>query len=101
MTFRILAAIAAMLSVSAAATGQDKDDLDAGAKLPVAESHVTAVLSATHARRLLAINAQPLEKVKVGAGTVSTLLIYNGLARVHARQNERCGSAAWGKRAVD
>jgi methylamine dehydrogenase heavy chain len=52
MTYRILAAIAATLSVSTTAFGQDKDDLDAGAKLPVAESHVTAVLPATHARRL-------------------------------------------------
>jgi len=51
--------------------------------------------------RYLAINAQPPEKVKIGAGTVSTIVIYNGLARVHARQNERCGSAAWGKTAVD
>jgi methylamine dehydrogenase heavy chain len=55
MIVRILAAIAAMLSLSAAA-GQDRDDLDAGAKLPVAESHVTAVLSATHARRLFVLD---------------------------------------------
>ena len=55
MIFRILAAIAAMLSLSAAA-GQERDDLDAGAKLPVAESHVTAVLSATHARRLFVLD---------------------------------------------
>ena len=55
MIFRILAAIAAMLSLGAAA-GQDRDDLDAGAKLPVAESHVTAVLSATHARRLFVLD---------------------------------------------
>src|SRR5271156_3423590 len=56
MTCRILAAFAVMLSVSAAAYGQDRDDLDAGAKLPVAESHVTAVLPATHARRLFVLD---------------------------------------------
>ena len=56
MTFRILAAIAAVLSVSATAVCQDKDDLDPGAKMPVAEAHVTAILSATHARRLFVLD---------------------------------------------
>jgi methylamine dehydrogenase heavy chain len=55
MSFRIIAAIA-LLSVSAAAVAQDKDDLDAGAKLPVAEPHVTAMLSPTHARRLFVLD---------------------------------------------
>jgi methylamine dehydrogenase heavy chain len=52
----MLAAIAAMMSLSAAVAGQDRDDLDAGAKMPVAESHVTAVLPATHARRLFVLD---------------------------------------------
>ncbi len=34
----------------------ERDDLDAGAKLPVAESHVTAVLPATHPRRLFVLD---------------------------------------------
>jgi methylamine dehydrogenase heavy chain len=55
MIVRILAAIAALSSLTTAA-GQDRDDLDAGAKLPVAEPHVTAVLSATHARRLFVLD---------------------------------------------
>jgi methylamine dehydrogenase heavy chain len=52
----MLAAVAAILSVSTPAVGQDKDDLDAGAKMPVAESHVTAILPATHSRRLFVLD---------------------------------------------
>jgi methylamine dehydrogenase heavy chain len=40
------------LSASAAMAPPARDDLDPGAKLAVAESHVTAVLSPTHARRV-------------------------------------------------
>ena len=56
MTLRMLATLAAILSVGASAVAQEKDDLDAGAKLPVAESHVTAKLSATHTRRLFVLD---------------------------------------------
>lgn len=56
MIFKILAALAAVLSVGTPSFSQDKDDLDAGAKLPVAESHVTAVLPATHPRRLFVLD---------------------------------------------
>jgi methylamine dehydrogenase heavy chain len=55
MSFRIIGAIA-LLSCAAGAVAQDKDDLDPGAKLPVAESHVTATLSPTHPRRLFALD---------------------------------------------
>jgi methylamine dehydrogenase heavy chain len=49
------AAIAGLLCVTAA-LAQEKDDLDAGAKLPVAEAHETATLSPTHARRLFVLD---------------------------------------------
>jgi methylamine dehydrogenase heavy chain len=56
MTFRMLTAIAAILIVGASAFGQERDDLEAGAKMPVAEPHVTAVLPATHPRRLFVLD---------------------------------------------
>ena len=56
MTFRMLTVIAAMLIVGATAYGQERDDLDAGAKMPVAEAHVTAVLPPTNPRRLFVLD---------------------------------------------
>jgi methylamine dehydrogenase heavy chain len=56
MTFRMLTVIAAMLIVGATAYGQERDDLDAGAKMPVAEAHVTAVLAPTNPRRLFVLD---------------------------------------------
>jgi methylamine dehydrogenase heavy chain len=56
MRFRVIVALAALLGPASAAVAQDRDDLDAGAKLPVAESHVTATLSPTHARRLFVLD---------------------------------------------
>jgi methylamine dehydrogenase heavy chain len=53
MRFRVITAIALF---AAAAGAQEKDDLDAGAKLPVAEPHVTATLSPTHPRRLFVLD---------------------------------------------
>lgn len=55
MRFGVIAAIV-LLSGGAAAHAQDRDDLDAGAKLPVAEAHVTAILSSTHPRRLFVLD---------------------------------------------
>jgi methylamine dehydrogenase heavy chain len=59
MIFRMPAAVGAMtatLCVSATVFAQAKDDLDPGAKMPIAESHVTATLSPTHARRLFVLD---------------------------------------------
>ena len=46
----------AALSVAPAARAAEPDDLDPGAKLQLAESHVTATLSPTHARRLFVLD---------------------------------------------
>jgi len=66
MTIRIStlgpsAVIAVTLAVGVAlaqgpAAAPEKDDLDPGAKLPIAESHVTAKLSATSPRRLFVLD---------------------------------------------
>jgi methylamine dehydrogenase heavy chain len=56
MTFYCGAILAATLAVAAPALGADRDDLDPGAKLQLAESHVTATLSPTHARRLYVLD---------------------------------------------
>ena len=56
MTFRFLTVIAAILIVGATASGQERNDLDAGAKMPVAEAHVTAILPPTNLRRLFVLD---------------------------------------------
>ncbi len=48
--------LCALSTLPSIAIAQEKDDLDAGAKLEVAESHVTAKLSAMHARRLFVLD---------------------------------------------
>jgi methylamine dehydrogenase heavy chain len=52
----MLTAIAAILIVGATAYAQERGDLDAGAKMPVAEAHVTAVLPPTNPRRLFVLD---------------------------------------------
>ena len=48
--------VIAALTVAAAAPTARADDLDPGAKLQLAESHVTATLTPTHARRLFVLD---------------------------------------------
>lgn len=59
MRFKILtaiAAIAAVLWAGAPSRAQVRDDLDPGAKMPIAESHITATLTPTHPRRLFVLD---------------------------------------------
>ena len=52
----LAAAVAAMCAASAAGAASERDDLDAGAKLEIAETHVTLRLTPTHARRLFILD---------------------------------------------
>jgi len=56
MNFPCGVVVAAALAVGASALAAEADDLDPGAKLQLAESHVTATLSPTHARRLYVLD---------------------------------------------
>ena len=68
---------AALLSAASGTRAAEPDDLDPGAKLAVSESHVTAVLSPTHARRLyvmdVAFPAAEAARTYIVDGTKGTL----------------------------
>ena len=71
------ALLAAGLLATSLAGATERDDLDPGAKLAVSESHVTALLSPTHARRLfvtdVAFPAAEAARTFIVDGTQGTL----------------------------